>query len=199
MTADIVTDNQSVQKLSRINQLAKKAADQLGLILLGVRVGQQGRNKNLEITIYRKEPTISFSDCEQMSRSLEHLIETEETGTEASIADLYALEVVSPGIDRQLTTALEFNIFAGSQVRILAKEKIASCGTDFIATLSAGNEHSVTISQAFTQAAKDKGKVSKTKSKAPVKTATDIAPVGTNDQLTIDLQQIHKIYLWPGS
>jgi len=185
---------QTEERLSRINELAEKAASELGLILLNVRMGQQGKNKSLAVSIYRKDPAISFSDCEQMSRSLEHLLEIEETGESAIINDSYLLEVVSAGIDRQLTNAFEFNLFAGSQVRVTAKEKIASLGTDFIGVLLGGDEHSVTLCQIVPLS----NKLSKGRPKAAAKKqAANNISQSSDDKITVNLQQIYRIYLWP--
>ena len=113
---------QTQEKLSKINELAAQAANSLGLILLDIRLGQQGKNKSLEVSIYRKEPAISFADCEQMSRSLEQLLEVEETKESTFGGGPYLLEVVSAGIERQLKTPFEFNLFAGSRVQLTTKE-----------------------------------------------------------------------------
>jgi ribosome maturation factor RimP len=162
--------------------------------LLGVRVGQQGKNKSLEVSIYRKEPAISFSDCEQMSRSLDHLLETEENKDTAVLSGPYLLEVVSAGIDRQLTNAFEFNLFAGSKVRVTAKEKIASLGVEFIGTLIGGDEESIVLGEATSLSNKSAKGQSKSSAK---KQAIQSENVSKEDKLTINLQQIYKVYLWP--
>jgi ribosome maturation factor RimP len=190
----MVMAQQTQEKLSRINELAQKAANELGLILLGVRMGQQGKNKSLEVSIYRKNPAISFNDCEQMSRSLEQLLEIEETGNSAFINNSYVLEVGSAGIDRQLTSAFEFNLFAGSKVRVTAKEKIASLGNEFIGVLLGGDENSVTLCQTIPLP----NKLSKSQPKGVGKkrTANNISQT-SDDKITLNLQQVYRIYLWP--
>ncbi len=185
---------QSQERLSKINELAEKAATELGLILLNVRIGQQGKNKSLEVSIYRKDPAISFSDCEQMSKSLAHFLEIEETKGSAIINDSYLLEVVSAGIDRQLTNSFEFNLFAGSKVLVMAKEKIASLGIQFTGILLGGDEHSVSLCQTIPLANKS--------SKAPAKAinrkqAANHVEAANNEKLNISLQQIYRICLCP--
>jgi ribosome maturation factor RimP len=185
---------QTQERLPRINELAEQAASELGLILLGVRVGQQGKNKNLEVSIYRKEPAISFSDCEQMSRSLDHLLEAEENKDSAIINGPYLLEVMSAGIDRQLTSAFEFNLFAGSKVRVTAKEKIGSLGVEFTGILLGGDENSI----ALYQTASLSNKSAKGRSKTSVKKKAIQSENSSNeDKLTINLQQVYRVYLWP--
>ena len=183
----IAMANKAEQKLSRINELAEQAAKELGLILLDLRFGQQGKSKSLIVSIYRKEPAIGFSDCEKMSKTLEHLLDLEEAN-QIALDGSYVLEVVSAGIERQLTTAFEFTLFAGQQVRIVAKEKIASFGTEFVGTLLGGDENSIVVSPGFSLSQKQS---KKGKSIAPSDDAT-------NGKLTLDLQQIYRIYLWPG-
>lgn len=181
---------QAQERLPRINELAAQAADELGLILLGVRMGQQGKNKNLEISIYRKEPAISFSDCEKMSRTLEALIENEENQGRPIVNSSYLLEVVSAGIDRQLTTAFEFNLFAGSKVRITAKEKIGSLGTEFTGVLLGGDEQSISLANAMSLLSKGSGKQGRTGKKEAEASVEQ-------EKISVNLQQIYRIFLYP--
>ncbi len=179
--------NKAEQKLSRINKLAEQAAAELGLVLLDTRFGQQGKSKSLIVTVYRKNPPISFSDCEKMSRSFENLLEQEEANGSPAINGAYVLEVVSAGIERQLTTPFEFNLFAGEKVRIVAKEKIASFGNEFVGILLGGDENSVLVLPIMSLSLKISQKT-KTNFKAE-----------PEDRLTISLQQVYRIYLWTGS
>jgi len=188
MPANIAMASTAEQKLSRINELAKQAAGELGLVLLDIRFGQQGKSKSLELSIFRKNPAIGFSDCEQMSRALERLLEQENQ----HIIGPYLLEVHSPGTERQLTTSFEFNLFAGSMVRIVAKEKIASLGMEFAGTLLGGDEETVAIAEAFPLVDKS----TKSKSKKQARQLVLSAHLAS-DKLTIDLQKIYRVHLCP--
>ncbi len=145
----------------------------------------------MEVSIHRKETAISFSDCEQMSRTLSDLLESEESTDSPVLNGSYLLEVVSAGIDRQLTSAFEYNLFAGSKVRITAKEKIASLGTEFVGVLLGGDELSISLCQSAPLTKNSKGQ-----SKTTVKKAADINQT-SEEKLTISLQKIYRIYLWP--
>src|SRR5579872_4741967 len=64
-------ETKTTAKLVKINELATKAAEELGLTIVSARFSGQGKQKSLEICIYRPESAISFADCEAMSRNFE--------------------------------------------------------------------------------------------------------------------------------
>ena len=105
--------------LSHIVELATSLAEKLGLAVLDVRVSQQGRRRSLEVCIFRNDGgAVSLADCEQVSRALDQALESETQNAESLLTGSYLLEVVSPGLERQLTTAREFQLFSGRQVRV---------------------------------------------------------------------------------
>ncbi|NPV88832.1 ribosome maturation factor [Coprothermobacteraceae bacterium] len=61
----------------------------------------------LSIVIHR-EPSVTVSDCEHISRAVEPLLDAEEWLTGS-----YILEVSSPGLERVLRRREEFQIFSG--------------------------------------------------------------------------------------
>ncbi len=191
---------QKGEKLSRINELANQAAAQLGLIVLDLHSVKQGQNTSLTICIYRKEVPISFADCEEMSRALEQLLTLEqEKEAFPAISGPFSLEIISPGIERQLTTGTEFVLFSGSPVHILAREKINALGTEFVGLLAGGDEHSVIIKQAQPLVQKqDKKKKSLSPDRATKADRALSKEELANEQLVIDLKQIYRVNLWPG-
>ena len=171
--------------LSKINELAIQAAKDLRLTVINTHCSGQGNQKSLEICIYRQESAINFADCEAMTRSFEQLLEQEKIEN-----TLINISVVSPGIDRRLTTATEFMLFAGKPVRISAREKIDELGIEFTGLLIRGDELSITISHASPLSSKQIGK----KNSAQMKVADE-----STSELTIALSKIYGVYLWPGS
>lgn len=65
------------------------------------------------------ERRIGVEDCERVTRQLQYLLEVESV-------DYQRLEVSSPGIDRLLRHALDFERFAGEQVDIVLKAPIGA-------------------------------------------------------------------------
>lgn len=190
---------QESEKLVRINQCVEQVAAQLGLIVLDLHLSGQGQNKSLTVCIYRKGEPIGFADCEAMSRSLEQLLELEQQKENLpELAGDFSLEIVSPGLERQLNKAAEFLLFSGSLVRILAKEKIDALGTEFVGVLAGGDEHSVIIEQAqpLPQKSAKKGKSIPPHQKSKGGTP-DLAENLAGQRLVIDLKQIYRLNLCP--
>ncbi len=120
-----------------VTGLAEKIAAPLGFQVVDVRLTQQGRRKSVEVTIFSHTKSVGLSDCEIISRQLGELLEPQSNGKPAIIEGSYYLEVQSPGIERELKTAREFQVFAGHPVFVRTKDKVQDLGTEFTATLEA--------------------------------------------------------------
>jgi len=84
----------------------------LGLELWGIELNQQGRYSLLRIYI-ESAAGITIEDCEKVSRQASAQLDVEDP-----ISSEYTLEVSSPGLDRPLFTAVQFEQFAGSDVNV---------------------------------------------------------------------------------
>lgn len=84
----------------------------LGYELVGVEYQPQPRNSVLRVYIDQPEG-ITVDDCERVSHQLSGVLDVEDP-----IRGHYTLEVSSPGLDRPLFTAEQFERFAGNRVRI---------------------------------------------------------------------------------
>jgi ribosome maturation factor RimP len=122
-------------QLAGLSALAEKVADQFGLFIVEVKFGQLGKRRTLEVTIFRPDRPVSHTDCEQMSRSLEAVLDKQMASDEPLLQGAYMLEVQSPGIDRVLKTAREFQIFAGQKVLVETKTKVGELGHNFVGIL----------------------------------------------------------------
>lgn len=101
----------------KIYEIAKDIAEDEGYELVNIDlVG--GKKILLRVTI-DKEGGITINDCEQMSRSLESILDVEDL-----IKGPYILEVTSPGIDRPLIKQSDFEKNINRLVKIITKEKI---------------------------------------------------------------------------
>ena len=127
--------------LEKITTLAEEIASANGVSLIEVRIAQQGRQRSIEITIYRKGGRISLADCEHVSRQLDELLEKQEPPV---MDGSFYLEVQSPGIDRKLNSDREFELFAGQSVEVKTKLKVDGLGAAFTGKL-VGLENGVVI------------------------------------------------------
>jgi ribosome maturation factor RimP len=135
-------------KLQGVTELADKIADSVGVRIVEVKFGQQGKKRTLEITIYRPDGPVSHDDCEQVSRLLDAAIEELEAKGQPLLDGLFMLEVQSPGIDRMIKSEREFRIFAGHKVQIESKEKIGDLGHNIVGILLGLIEGQVKIAHA---------------------------------------------------
>lgn len=85
------------------------------LVDLDLRTGGSG----LVRLFIDKEPTVTLTDCEQVSRQVSDLLDVEDP-----VAGNYTLEVSSPGVDRRLRTPEHFAAFVGSEVRVELKRPL---------------------------------------------------------------------------
>jgi ribosome maturation factor RimP len=80
-----------------------------------------GRRATLQVMAERlDEVPMSVEDCAEISRSLSALLDVADP-----IAGSYMLEVSSPGVDRPLVRAEDYNRFAGFDARIELAEPLA--------------------------------------------------------------------------
>jgi ribosome maturation factor RimP len=136
------------ETLNQVSLLADTVAEPLGLSIVDVRFGQQGRRRTLEVTIHRRLGSVSLDDCEQISRQLEALLDETAAASGPLLEGAYLLEVQSPGIDRQLKTDREYRTFTGQKVLVQAKQAVADLGNKFTATLVAVEDGKLILSDA---------------------------------------------------
>ncbi|HVI52438.1 MAG TPA: ribosome maturation factor RimP [Candidatus Sulfotelmatobacter sp.] len=97
----------------RISALVAPSLDAMGYEL--VRVLLQGqKHQTLQIMAERRDrQPMTVEDCAEISRSVSALLDVEDP-----IPSAYSLEVSSPGIDRPLTRAQDFERFAGFEAKV---------------------------------------------------------------------------------
>jgi ribosome maturation factor RimP len=94
---------------ARVAALAEPVLESMGFRL--VRVKMFGNT--LQIMGERPDGTFSIGDCEKFSRDFSPMMDVADV-----ISAKYQLEVSSPGIDRPLVRANDFESWAGHQVKI---------------------------------------------------------------------------------
>ena len=105
-------------KAREIARLVEPAIEELGLSL--VRVKSSGRDGGtLQVMVERAGGEISIEDCAALSRRMSPLLDAYDPFPQG-----YRLEVSSPGIDRPLVRARDFEDWRGHEAKIELKELV---------------------------------------------------------------------------
>ncbi len=105
-----------MDRTTEIGRLVEPPLDGMGYELVRVRLTGGGR-PTLQIMAVRKDRReMTVDDCAEISRNLSALLDVENP-----IAESYALEVSSPGIDRPLLRLQDYERFTGFEARIETK------------------------------------------------------------------------------
>ena len=103
----------------RVAEIVEPSIEALGFRLVRVRLtGDAGQT--LQIMAEREDGTMNVEGCELISRTISPLLDVEDP-----IAGAYALEVSSPGIDRPLVRPIDFERWAGFEVKIELSQMLA--------------------------------------------------------------------------
>src|SRR5210317_49722 len=104
--------------LTQIEILVLPILDDLGYELVDLQLQQDG--KQLALRIFVDKPAgITLDDCVEVSREVSAILEVEDP-----IRSAYRLEVSSPGLDRPLKKAADFERFVGKKARLKSKNLI---------------------------------------------------------------------------
>src|SRR5512136_2488935 len=103
---------QKIDVSAKTIELAAPVTDALGLELVEVEYRQEGGRMVLRIYVDRVGG-VTLDDCAKVSRELDDILDAEDF-----IRGKYTLEVSSPGLNRQLKKASDFERFVGRLVKI---------------------------------------------------------------------------------
>lgn len=101
---------------ARVAAVAEEALAGLGLRLVRVKIlGARGPSGSQTVQIMAERPdgTMSVEDCEEASKAISPALDVEDP-----VPGVYSLEVSSPGIDRPLVRAGDFERWAGHEAKI---------------------------------------------------------------------------------
>ena len=105
---------------ARIAAVVEPVIEDLGFRLVRVRMmggaakaGSKGGGGTLQIMAERPDGTMSVSDCETVSKAVSPALDVEDP-----VPGAYNLEVSSPGIDRPLVRASDFEHWAGHVAKL---------------------------------------------------------------------------------
>jgi ribosome maturation factor RimP len=106
-------------KLEKIREAAERVAGAAGIDVLDIE-WKVGRQRFLRVVLDKPEG-VTHGDCEKVSQQLGVILDVEELIPGAAG---YVLEVSSPGLDRVLTKAKEFERFAGRRAKISLSQPV---------------------------------------------------------------------------
>jgi len=106
--------------LEKVREIAQRVADSSGLELVDVDLRGGGKARMLRIFI-DKPGGVTHEDCSNFSREVGTIFDVED----AVPGGTYTLEVSSPGLDRKLLKASDYERFTGSLIKLATREPIA--------------------------------------------------------------------------
>ena len=114
--------------VAKIAEIAERVADSEGIEIVDVQLLGAGRGRLLRIFIDRPAGDasvdsphgVSHADCEFISRQVGTILDIEDVIP----GDSYTLEVSSPGLERKLSKAKDFERFVGQKAKVVLREPV---------------------------------------------------------------------------
>jgi len=106
-------------EVEKVREIAARVGATSGLEIVEVEMRGSGPGRMLRIFIDRPGG-VSHEDCANLSREVGTILDVEDVVAGGS----YVLEVSSPGLDRKLTRAADYERFAGSRVKLTTRDPI---------------------------------------------------------------------------
>ena len=112
----------------KLRAIAERVAGSSGLEVVDLEVLGSGKHRTLRVFIDRPGAApspnhpdgVTHEDCSSFSREYGTIIDVEDAVPGGS----YVLEVSSPGLDRKLTKAKDFERFRGHRVKLMTREPV---------------------------------------------------------------------------
>jgi ribosome maturation factor RimP len=105
--------------VDHIRQIVDRVAGSSGLEVVETEFRGGGKARMLRVFI-DKPGGVTHDDCANFSREVGTILDVEEAVPGGS----YTLEVSSPGLDRRLVKAADYERFAGQQIKLVAREPV---------------------------------------------------------------------------
>jgi ribosome maturation factor RimP len=103
----------------RLREIAERVASTSGLEVVEVELRGAGKARMLRVFLDKPEG-VTHEDCASFSREFGTIVDVEEAVPGAS----YTLEVSSPGLDRKLYRAKDYERFIGSRVKLMTRNPV---------------------------------------------------------------------------
>ena len=116
--------------VDRVREIAERVASSSGLEVVDVEF--RGGGKSRMLRVYLDKPAagastlggmpqgVTHEDCVNFSREFGTVLDVEDAAPDGS----YTLEVSSPGLDRKLTRARDFERFTGSRMKLMTRNPV---------------------------------------------------------------------------
>jgi ribosome maturation factor RimP len=141
----------------QVRGIAARVAGSYGLEIFDVQYRREGTGMILRVQIDRPGPaasaeeSVSVEDCANVSRDLSAILDVEDV-----VPASYTLEVSSPGLDRPLRRAEDYQRFAGRRAKLVMREPVDGQsyfkgllggldGTDVLIDAEDGKRHRVPL------------------------------------------------------
>ena len=179
---------------AQIRAIAERVAESHGLEVVDVELRGGGKARVLRITLDRvpgsltvesddvtqpSQSGVTLDDCQNVSREVSTILDVEEVVPGAA----YTLEVSSPGLDRKLVRARDYERFAGSRVKLATRDPVNG-QTHFEGRLESFREGRLTLDLA-------------TPVKKPAKKAKKPQAAMTPALIEIELSNVERANLVP--
>jgi ribosome maturation factor RimP len=105
--------------LEKVREIVDRVAQSSGLEVVEVELHGGGKARVLRIYI-DKPSGVTHEDCSNFSREVSTIFDVEDAVPGGS----YMLEVSSPGLDRKLSNAADFERFTGSLVKLMTRDPV---------------------------------------------------------------------------
>src|SRR3954467_13884659 len=115
--------------VGRVKEIASRVAASYGLEIFDVQFRREATIVVLRIRLDRPgsrataEDSVTVDECAKVSRDLSAVFDVDDV-----VPGQYTLEVSSPGLDRPLTRAEDYQRFAGRRAKLVMREKIDGQG-----------------------------------------------------------------------
>jgi ribosome maturation factor RimP len=113
-------------EIDRVREIAERVAASSGLEVLEVEFRGSGAARMLRVFLDKPgaaagDPLsgVTHGDCANFSREFGTILDVED-----AVPGSYTLEVSSPGLDRKLTKASEFERFTGSRMKVTTRNPV---------------------------------------------------------------------------
>ena len=103
----------------RVRGIADRVAAANGLEVVEIEFRGGGKSRMLRVFI-DKPGGVTHEDCASFSREFGTILDVED----AVPGGMYVLEVSSPGLDRKLNRAADYERFTGSRVKLMTREPV---------------------------------------------------------------------------
>jgi ribosome maturation factor RimP len=115
--------------IERVRAIADRVAASYGLEIFDVQFRREASGMVLRVRIDRPGPaataedSVSVDDCATISRDLSAILDVDDV-----VPTAYVLEVSSPGLDRPLTRAGDYERFAGRRAKLVMTQPVDGQG-----------------------------------------------------------------------